>query len=52
MEIKYSKHWVKKQKSKMPDTKTMIPYMANGLSRKFDVSPRAAEIRLFRVLKV
>lgn len=42
----------KQMKAIMPDTKTAISYMANGLAKKFDVSPKAAEIRLFRVLKV
>lgn len=37
-------------KLNVPDKKTLISFIANEIARKFDVSPKAAEIRLQKVL--
>ena len=35
-----------------PDDKTLISFIANEIARQFNVSPKAAEIRLLKVLRL
>ena len=35
---------------KVPDPKTLVSFMANEIANKFDVSPKAAEVRLSKFL--